>query len=40
MFLWNKTDDKYRGIIILKLDLSRETGALLTWVQKNKHLFN
>ena len=40
LFISHRTVEKYRSKIILKLDLSRETGALLTWVQKNKHLFN
>ncbi len=40
LFISHRTVEKYRSKIILKLDLSRETGALLTWVQKNRHLFN
>ena len=39
LFISPRTVEKHRSKIILKLDLSRETGALSTWVQKNKHLF-
>lgn len=39
LFISPRTVEKHRSKIILKLDLSRETGALCTWVQKNKHLF-
>ena len=40
LFISPRTVEKHRSKIILKLDLSRKTGALLTWVLKNKHLFN
>jgi DNA-binding NarL/FixJ family response regulator len=40
LFISPRTVEKHRSKIILKLDLSHETGALLTWVLKNKHLFN
>lgn len=40
LFISPRTVEKHRSKIILKLDLSRETGSLTTWVQKNKHLFN
>ncbi|WP_435261772.1 response regulator [Tenacibaculum sp. nBUS_03] len=39
LFLSPRTIEKYRSKIILKLDLSPKTGALLNWTQKNKHLF-
>lgn len=39
LFISPRTVEKHRSKIILKLDLSRETGALSTWVFKNKHLF-
>lgn len=39
LFLSPRTIEKYRSKIILKLDLSHKTGALLKWTQKNKHLF-
>ena len=40
LFISPRTVEKHRSKIILKLDLSHDTGSLLTWVQKNKHLFN
>lgn len=40
LFTSPRTIEKHRSKIILKLDLSRDTGSLLTWVLKNKHLFN
>jgi len=40
LFISPRTIEKHRSKIILKLDLSRDTGSLLTWVLKNKHLFN
>ncbi|QNM84487.1 response regulator transcription factor [Polaribacter pectinis] len=39
LFISPRTVEKHRSRIILKLDLSHETGSLLTWVLKNKHLF-
>ncbi len=39
LFISPRTVEKHRSKIILKLDLPRETGSLLTWVLKNKHLF-
>lgn len=39
LFISPRTVEKHRSKIILKLDLSRETGSLLTWVLKNRHLF-
>lgn len=39
LFLSPRTIEKHRSKIILKLDLPPKTGALLTWTQKNKHLF-
>lgn len=40
LFISPRTVEKHRSKIILKLDLSHDTGSLSTWVQKNKHLFN
>lgn len=40
LFISHRTVEKHRSRIILKLDLHHGTGALSTWVQKNKHLFN
>ncbi|TXD47608.1 response regulator transcription factor [Polaribacter sp. IC073] len=40
LFISHRTVEKYRSKIILKLDLSHVSGALLSWVLKNKHLFN
>ncbi|ARV06672.1 DNA-binding response regulator [Polaribacter sp. SA4-10] len=40
LFTSPRTIENYRSKIILKLDLPRDTGSLLTWVLKNKHLFN
>ena len=40
LFISPRTVDKYRSKAITKLNLSRSTGSLLIWVQKNKHLFN
>ncbi|TMM29562.1 response regulator transcription factor [Polaribacter aestuariivivens] len=40
LFISPRTVEKHRSKIILKLDLPHDTGALLTWVLKNKHLFN
>lgn len=40
LFISSRTVEKHRSRIILKLDLSHKTGALLTWVLKNKHLFD
>ena len=39
LFISPRTVEKHRSKVILKLDLSRETGSLLTWVLKNRHLF-
>lgn len=39
LFISPRTVEKHRSRIILKLDIARDTGALSTWVQKNKHLF-
>lgn len=40
LFISPRTVEKHRSKVILKLDLPRETGSLLTWVLKNRHLFN
>ncbi|WP_299670335.1 response regulator transcription factor [uncultured Polaribacter sp.] len=40
LFISPRTVEKHRSRIILKLDIAHETGALLTWVLKNKHLFS
>ncbi|WP_439129224.1 response regulator [Polaribacter sp.] len=40
LFISPRTVEKHRSKIILKLDLPHETGALLSWTLKNKHLFN
>ena len=40
LFISPRTVEKYRSRAITKLNLSRRTGSLLIWVQKNKHLFN
>lgn len=40
LFISSRTVEKYRSKIIMKLNLSRGTGSLSIWVQKNKHLFN
>lgn len=40
LFISPRTVEKHRGNAIVKLNLEHKTGALLTWVQKNKHLFN
>lgn len=39
LFISPRTVEKHRSRIILKLNIARDTGALYTWVQKNKHLF-
>lgn len=40
LFISPRTVEKHRGNAIVKLNLEHKTGALLTWVQKNKHLFS
>lgn len=40
LFISPRTVEKHRSNIINKLNIERKTGALSTWVQKNKHLFN
>ena len=40
LFISPRTVEKYRSKAITKLNLSRKTGSLLIWVQKNRHLFN
>ncbi|MFK8060191.1 MAG: response regulator [Polaribacter sp.] len=40
LFISSRTVEKHRSKIILKLNLKHDTGSLLTWVLKNKHLFN
>ena len=40
LFISPRTVEKHRSKIILKLDLSHDSGSLVTWVLKNKHLFN
>jgi len=39
LFISPRTVEKHRSNIINKLNIERKTGALSTWVQKNKHLF-
>lgn len=39
LFISSRTVEKHRSNIINKLNIERKTGALSTWVQKNKHLF-
>lgn len=39
LFISPRTVEKHRSKAILKLNLDQKTGTLLTWVQKNKHLF-
>ncbi len=40
LFISSRTVEKHRSKIILKLDLPHDSGSLVTWVLKNKHLFN
>lgn len=40
LFLSPRTIEKHRSKIILKLNITPKTGALLTWTLKNKHLFS
>ena len=40
LFISSRTVEKHRSKIITKLELEQKTSALLTWVQKNRHLFN
>ena len=40
LFISPRTVEKHRSKIILKLDLPHDSGSLVTWVLKNKHLFN
>ena len=39
LFISSRTVEKHRSNIINKLNIDRKTGALTTWVQKNRHLF-
>ena len=39
LFISPRTVEKHRSKAILKLNLDQKTGTLLTWVQKNRHLF-
>ena len=40
LFISPRTVEKHRSNMIQKLNIERKTGALSTWVQKNKHLFS
>ena len=40
LFISPRTVEKHRSNIINKLDIESKTGSLVTWIQKNKHLFN
>lgn len=40
LFISPRTVEKHRSKAILKLDIEPKTGALLIWVQKNRHLFS
>ncbi|WP_347174206.1 response regulator transcription factor [Polaribacter uvawellassae] len=39
LFISPRTVEKHRSKIITKLNLEQKTSTLLSWVQKNKHLF-
>ena len=39
LFISPRTVEKHRSKAIVKLDLEQKSGALLSWVQKNRHLF-
>ena len=39
LFVSYRTIEKHRSNIIAKLELPQRTGALLMWVQQNKHIF-
>ncbi|MEO9569676.1 MAG: response regulator transcription factor [Polaribacter sp.] len=40
LFISPRTVEKHRSKTIMKLNLDQQTGSLVRWVQKNKHLFN
>ena len=40
LFISPRTVEKHRSKAIIKLNLEQKTGSLLSWVQKNRHLFN
>lgn len=40
LFISPRTVEKHRSKVIVKLNLDGKTGSLVTWVQKNKHLFS
>jgi len=39
LFISPRTVEKHRSKAIIKLDIEQKSGALLNWVQKNRHLF-